>query len=472
MGIGTAWHMWVTAPGFYLFERTFLLLRPGTTWWAQLPPLVIGVAAIPAIYALARYFSLSRVCGLALAVLVCVSPVAAAYSTRLKEYGTDFLLVCLLVALTEAARRRPDRRHLVALALGSAVAFAVSAAVGTAVAALWVALLVATGRSRPALVRVVVAGGSAAAGCAVVATVFYRHISPALQAFWSGDYLDHSSPWAFATSLYQAAWNLFADLFGVTVVQPGERAVLLAALVALLVAGAWRSVAMLGPVLVLVAAVVAAAVRLSPLGAGRTDEYLYPVLLLLLGAGATHVWRALERALPGRSVPLRWVGAVVAVAAGGVLLGHASANLPAYPATDVKGLAAGIRQDAQPGDHVVVAELMRYPWALSEDRPLHLEFGPNWSTGFTVLSTQPNTFIVPSEYYEGGSDPSRWARRLRPYRRLWYVYAGTRAHSTPAMPPWWPRAGTRCPPSLPPGPMPFCSSVPADDGVEPARRRS
>ena len=311
MGIGTAWHMWVTAPGFYLFERTFLLLHPGTTWWAQLPPLVIGVAAIPAIYGLARYFGLSRGCGLALAVLVCVSPVAVAYSTRLKEYGTDFLLVCLLLVLAEAARRRPDRRHLVALALGSAVAFAVSAAVGTAVAALWVALIVATRRSRPALVRVVLAGGSAAAACAVVAAVFYRHISPALQAFWSGYYPDHSSPWAFASSLYEAAWNLFADLFGLTVLQTGERAVLLAALVALLVAGAWRSVAMLGPVLVLVAAVVAAAARLSPLGAGRTDEYLYPVVLLLVGAGATRVWRVLERALPGRSVALRWTGAVV-----------------------------------------------------------------------------------------------------------------------------------------------------------------
>jgi len=423
VGIGTAWHMWVTAPGFYLFERTFLLLDPGTTWWAQLPPLVLGVAAIPAMYAVARYFRLGRVAGLGLALLVCVSPIAAAYSTRLKEYGADFLLTCLLLALAEAARRQPDRRHLTLFALASVATFAVSATMGLVVVALWVALLVLHRRSRPVLVGLVVAGGCVAVACAVVAGLLYRHLSPALQRFWNGDYLDHASAWAFVTSLYDSTWNLFTGLLGFTVVQPAARVVVLAGLVALLAAGAWRTAAMLGPVLVLVAAVVAAALHLAPLGAGRVDEYLYPVLLLLLATGATRACRALDRALSGLAVALRWVAAVVVLLAGAALVGHAAANLPVYPGTDVKGLAATLHHDARPGDHIVVAELMRYPWALYEDRPPHLEFGSDWSTGFTVLSTRPDTFIVPSEYYEGGSHPSRWARQLRPYRRLWYVYA-------------------------------------------------
>lgn len=423
VGIGTAWHMWVTAPGFYLVERTFLLLHPGLTWWAQIPAFVLGAAAIPAMYAVARFFRLSRLAGLGLALLVCVSPIAIDSSTRLKEYGADFLLTCVLLAIGEAARRQPDRRHLTLLALASVACFAVSATTGLVVVALWAALLALHCRSRPVVVAIVAAGGCAAIACAVVADLFYRHLSPALQRFWDGYYLDHASARGFAASLYHSVWNVLTGLFGFTVVEPAARVIVIAGLVALVVAGAWRSAAMLGPVLVLAAAVVASALHLVPLGAGRVDEYLYPVVLLLLASGVTRACRALERGLSRRSVLLRWAAAAAVLVAGVALVFHASVNLPVYPGADVEGLAAAIRHDAQPGDHIVVAELMRYPWALYEDRPPHLEFGPDWATGFTVLSTWSDTFIVPSEHYEGGSDPARWARQLRPYRRLWYVYA-------------------------------------------------
>jgi hypothetical protein len=46
----------------------------------------------------------------------------------------------------------------------------------------------------------------------------------------------------------------------------------------------------------------------------------------------------------------------------------------------------------------VVGELTRYPWAYYEDQPLRLRFGPAWATYFTVTSTDPKVFIVPSEY--------------------------------------------------------------------------
>src|ERR1700679_1649795 len=70
VGLGTAWHMWVTAPRFSLLERSVIGLGPGTTWWAQIPPLVAGVAAIPAMYFLARHVGFQRVAGLVLALLV------------------------------------------------------------------------------------------------------------------------------------------------------------------------------------------------------------------------------------------------------------------------------------------------------------------------------------------------------------------------------------------------------------------
>jgi hypothetical protein len=103
---------------------------------------------------------------------------------------------------------------------------------------------------------------------------------------------------------------------------------------------------------------------------------------------------------------------------------HAYTTRASYPGVDVQGLAAQIRQHELPGDHVFVSELMRYPWALYEDQPLVVQLGEDWSTGFTVVSTNPNVFIAPSEFYEEASRPEAWARDMTrgPYTRLWYVW--------------------------------------------------
>jgi hypothetical protein len=95
-----------------------------------------------------------------------------------------------------------------------------------------------------------------------------------------------------------------------------------------------------------------------------------------------------------------------------------------YPGVNVQGLAAKVTAHFRPGDHIVVNELMRYSWALYEDPNPHLRFGPQWSTGFTVVSTQPDTFIAPSEYYEGNDHPAAWAQSMSSYRRLWFVETG------------------------------------------------
>ena len=105
-----------------------------------------------------------------------------------------------------------------------------------------------------------------------------------------------------------------------------------------------------------------------------------------------------------------------------------SLSTPATPATlatlaSLSTLAAEVRQHERPGDRIFVSELMRYPWALYEQRRLAVRFGPDWATGFTVISTDPAEFIAPSEYYEGGSDPKAWANAMRGARRVWYVYS-------------------------------------------------
>jgi hypothetical protein len=382
---------------------------------------VVGVLAVPAIYSLARQFELSRRAGLVLAVAVCISPVCVIYSTRTKEYGTDLLLSCLLLALTESARRLRTSHSLVVLAAASVVSFAVSASVGIEIAAVWVALAVMAGTWHDFATRVLPPAVGAGLGCAAVADLFYRHISPALGRFWNGFYLVHSSAGGFSASVISTFWRLDAGLFDLSVHSTAANVLVFMALAALLLLGATGSPAMRVPALVVLGAFAMSGLGIAPLGTGRTDEYLYPALLLLFGAGCS---RLLSAGSSSVARPRRVLGWTVVAVLGGVLMVSAVATAPAYPGENVAGLAALVRHDERPGDHIVVGELMRYPWALYEDQTLHIEFGSDWSTGFTVVSTVPKTFIVPSEYYEGGSRPTQWARQMSHDARVWFIETG------------------------------------------------
>src|ERR1700691_1045550 len=171
VGIGTAWHMWLAAPGFYFLERSFIDLHPQSTWWAQLPELAAGIAAIPAIYFLARHFGFRRVVGLALACVVGVSPVCVVYSTRVKEYSTVFLVSGAVLWAAETARRQPDRTRLAVLSALSVAAFAVSASLGPVIAGVWIAAAIRVLRNDGHRRDVIVGAGVTAALCGVVAVV-------------------------------------------------------------------------------------------------------------------------------------------------------------------------------------------------------------------------------------------------------------------------------------------------------------
>ncbi len=431
VGIGTAWHMWVTAPGFYFVERTLVVLGPSGTWWTQCLPFVAGVACIPASYFLTRYFRFSRGAALIVAVLVAASPVCATYSTRVKEFPVDFLMSCLLIAVAERARRKPHP-PLLALGFTSVFAFLVTASLGPAIVALWLALGFSCFRSGVLGRRVVLAAAATGAGCALVAAVFYTHISPQDTHFWDieGVFIVHSSFDNFFLTLNSSAWNLLQGLFGFVQLDSAGRVLVVVGWVGLSAAGVYRNPPMYGPALMVVAGFAASAAHIAPLGIGRSDEYLYPAILLIMTAGVFrgvallhHRLRTVPRGVAFASAS---VVAVAVVVLAGTLLHHEYVDAPVYPGEDVTGLATALDHHVQPGDGIFVSEEMRYPWALYEDRKLHMEFGPNWPTGFTVVSTQPGVFIAPSEPYEGGSQPGVWARSMRRYHRLWFVnfYAG------------------------------------------------
>lgn len=442
VGIGLAWHMWATAPGWFFLVRTFTGLTAGTTAWQQVPAFVAGVTCIPAMYALSRWFRLNRLAALATAAAVSLSPMCVVYSTRVKEYEADLLVTCLLLALGEAARRRPGPRRVGLLAVASVVAFLLSASVAPVIVGAWIAVAVFTRRRAPRGWPRHVTGAAAATavGCALVALAFYAHPSPAVVRFWGDAFLSRSSPDAFFSSLGSSTWHLFSSAAGLGSLSPAARALLLVAWFALMVVGLSRNAAMVAPAVAVAVAYVASAAHVEPLGTGRTDEYLYPALLLLTAAGATRVVVAAGgrlRRLPRPQVAIATATLAVgtlAVLVTGLFAWHAYATRPVYPGVDVRALAADLQRHEQPGDRIFVSELMRYPWALYETHPPDVVLGRDWSAGFTVESADPAVFIAPSEYYEGGSDPRAWAAQVsaeHPHR-LWYVWSPPLAGLNPS----------------------------------------
>jgi hypothetical protein len=437
VGLPTALRMGVTAPGYALAERTWILLQPRSTPWAQLPAMILGVAAVVAAYALVRAYGLPRWLGLAAALVVTVSPVAIEYATRIKEYSADFVLACALLILAERSRR--DRQAvslLVGLAGLSLVAFFVSASTAVVVAGVWTALLVDAAADPARRHHVLTWGAAAAASCALVAAVFLRHLPPALHGFWRGMgfFPQASSVGQLTSEMRDVATSLLAGLG----IWPGPAPVFLSNMAvgllrttvflvaaALVVAGLSAGRRTLAPALVLVWALVAWSLSVVPLGDGRTDVVLYPALLALLALGAARV--------ASRTPPrLRVVAAVVVVVWAAILVVGPGRVAQPYPAVDTASLATHIGAARRPGDVVVVAPGARFPWAYHETSPVRIRFGGQWDQGFTVRSGDPATFLAPECAVEPGYDPGAWSQVADGASRVWYVGSDSVCDAGPA----------------------------------------
>jgi hypothetical protein len=150
---------------------------------------------------------------------------------------------------------------------------------------------------------------------------------------------------------------------------------------------------MAGPALVALAALLACAVGEIPLGTGRTDEVLYPAILLLVASGV----EAIQQNVTGRVKQYRSM--VIAVALGVVLVAALLVVSgvrvdPKYPAENTKQINALLNREIKPGDRVLVDPYLRYTWAYYNDKNLHLEFGRSWAASFSVISTQPRVSVA------------------------------------------------------------------------------
>lgn len=154
----------LTAPGWTLGLWAWLGAAGFSNLAAQLPAFALGVAGPPALYLLARRMGISRAgAGLGAAVLL-TAPAHVTYSSRVKPYALDALLVVVLLGAAWAVlaggggwRRWAGYGGLAALAtaLSGAVAPVAAGAGGAVLVALW------RWRARESELAVASAGGRA-----------------------------------------------------------------------------------------------------------------------------------------------------------------------------------------------------------------------------------------------------------------------------------------------------------------------
>jgi hypothetical protein len=438
VGLHSAVHMVTTAPGYGLALRSWIRIDPTTTWWAQLPAFVLGLLAIPAVYALVRWLRHPRWVAFGAAAVVAAGPLAIQYATRVKEYPFDLLAACAVLALAERVRRDPTTGRLAALACGSVLLFGASAGLAPVVAGAWLAVAIAViGRRdrRTALVGALVA---TAAGAGVVWAVFLRGLPGVLTTNWRrrGFLVDYRSlglaersislvfgGFVHAALAYPVPVSFFRagnDVHdaGATVV--GIVVLAGAILVPVVASSRARRVSPeLAAALSLLVALALAFADRVPLGDGRTDEVLYPALLVCLAAVTTKAAVLARRAM-GDDGARR----VVAVAVGAALLAgsvvFALAHRAVYPTISLRGVEARLRSLERPGDVVFVDTFNSFGWCYYGLSACRVQVGgrPVWPQGFRPVAEVPATTFI-AEHYATPLPELIGAQASA--HRIWYV---------------------------------------------------
>jgi hypothetical protein len=486
-----ALRMVVTTPLYTLAMRTWIGVLPQDTWWAQLPALVLGVAGIAAVWALVRAHGYSRLAAFVAAAIVAAGPITVMYATRVKEYPADLLLACLVLWLVDRWRRAPSTRLLTVLAVASIAALWISASTAAVVGgAAATAILVAW--SRPEVRRHVAAYlGALFIGAGSVWVVFLRRLPGQLRTNWRthGFLFGYSSARHVAYEFQQSFAGIAHGLIGIPIAYTFQGFALRAWPMALAVIAVTVLVTLVAPPLVhairtmgagsspmtasaaaIAIAVLGTLAGLAPFGDGRTDEALYPAILLL-GAGAVHSLstRLAVPALLQRTGRAARSGSAVAVAR---LLGAASAesyvqsmstpeslrrtgratfaglvavgaiwfgvtHLAEYPPTGLRTIYAELKPLLRHGDLVVVDGYEQFTWGDEGLTPWRVSFVQGavpWPMGFHVASEDPSVDLSP-EYLQ--PDPTL-AGLVARAARVWFIGPTVGGYSTSAPTDLWP----------------------------------
>jgi hypothetical protein len=450
VGLSSAVHMVLTAPGFSLAMRSWIRLDPATTWWAQLPDYVLGVLAIPAVYAVVRFFRAPRWLALGAAVVIAVSPLAVQYATRVKEYPFDLLATCVLLVLAERVRRRPTSGRLGALAAVSIVAFLMSSGVAPILVGVWLSVLLTSSRDRAIRRALLGAFAASVVGALVVWGVFLEGLPHVLNVNWRrrGFLVDYRSFARVERSVSIIFGGFVHAVLAVPVPVTFFRggtgphdlpvavlgAVVVLTVILVPVVASWRRREVdpaFGAAVALLCAVVLAAADQVPLGDGRTDEVLYPAFLLCLAACVMKVTPSVRRRVRG-GAPARAAACALGIVllAGGVLIG--ASHQAVYPTISLRGLWTKLKPLVQPGEAVFVDTFNSFGWCYYQITPCRIQVGgsPVWPQGFRPVAVvavkpvavnkedAPPTVFIASHY---GVPQPEFGRAQASLSRIWYV---------------------------------------------------
>lgn len=353
----------LTAPGFAVLLKLWLSAVGFSEAAAQALPFAAGVATPPAVYLVGRRIGLSIPTASVAGLVLLLSPMHVRYSARVKPFAVDALLGTVLIWLAWRTMEDPlSQSRWAALAGLSLIATIVSTSVLPVALAAMAAALAAAWHG-PARRRATAwsVGYLATAGAWVLVVVAPR-VGGALKGYWAGRYLQRPQDvWRILRSF---ASDMIALEHGLAV------ALLTVALVTAFVAKGRRRPAILllfaGPVAIAAAGAVAGQV---PLGTGRTDIYLYPVLALGVG------WTLDQLAWPP------WTAVLVIV---GVLALSVPPPVARYPAEELGPLTAVLEEELEAHDYVLLTGSTVYGVALYGPWTAGIE-PARTSTGFTPV---------------------------------------------------------------------------------------
>lgn len=379
-----------TPPLFALLVSWSIALLPDPEVGAQVLPFVAGALVVPLTGYVAWSLSGRPVVAIVAALLLAADPLAITYSARVKQYSTDALITVLHLLALQRVRASPSRwAPWLWVGLG-AVGVLVSTVSLFVLVCFVAALVVDRWHDRARRPHVLGAGSALVVVAGVLATtVLARGVNGALEAWWKDHFLPTTSLSGFLTAAGGA--------LGTWVCRPlGGRdgAVEFAAVGACLVllggAGLVRAghrAAALGMAALPLLLVCASAVRRFPLGTGRVELFLAPLVALLLALGLlvadtvrAPVWR---RAWP----PL--VCALLAV--------HLHRpRTPQYPVQEFAPLVAHVSERLGPDDLLVVNDHALFALCYYGPWPVETAEHARFATGFVPVPVGVRLAIVES----------------------------------------------------------------------------
>lgn len=373
----------LTAPGFVAGLKVWLHFTGFSETKAQSMAFVFGIAAPALMWILCVTRRLGRPAALVATALLLTSPAHIVFSTRVKQYTLDSVMVIALLWLTWRGLERPDdTRRWVLLAVGAAVATATSSGVLPVIVGAFCAAMLAIRRVEKAVRRHALEAGAAYGVFAVAwwVIVLRPRLGSSLHDYWQPFYVSTSNAGGLVGGLRVTAVRLaqgFGDLPAwVTVV------IVVASAVVVLRTRRELAVMLLVPLLV---AFVLAIFQLAPLGSGRTDIYLYPTFALLVGVAVSEI--SFRRSY----------GTYIGIAL--VIASLCLARAPiAYPQEDMKRAVGYLAAEARPADTVMVYPGGRYAFALYAPAAWPVTvFATNIPTnGFEVRIHRPHLSILGS----------------------------------------------------------------------------